>query len=250
MGSFTALLLATPIFGLSLQAPLVFPDAERSSRPVAFEVDLSAKAVAAADVSAKQDDAKADSEASGKGGGQDEYAQELKTRNNIAGVHRVFGIATWAAMTFTLVAGAIDYHNLYGFGADIGSNPCVTGSAAFGDDFGCRGGIRTVKSVAAYVTTALYATTFTLSLMMPDPDDLSSGKGEFASTLRLHKTLRWVHFAGMCLQIIGGVLIASRVGGLDRANDYGTLQALATVHMGVGLVTWGALSWAGALMTF
>ena len=278
MGSFTALLLATPIFGLSLHAPLAFPDADQSSRPaVAFNVDVSPKAVAAADLAAKQEDEdKAESSepegaegaeaaegadaAEGtegatatkatKAGPEDDYKEQLKTRNSIAGIHRVFGVATWAAMTLTLAAGMIDYYNLYGFGAGIGDNPCVQGSAAFGDDFGCRGGIRTIKSTAAYVTTALYATTFTLSLMMPDPDDLASGKGEFASTLRLHKTLRWVHFSGMVAQIALGVLIASRVGGLDRANDYGTLQALATVHMGIGLVTWGALTWAGALMTF
>lgn len=242
MGSLTALLLATPIFGMSLHAPAVGFD---------VDLDLSAKAVAVADLAAKKADDKADEgSGGGKSSAEDEYKQELRTRNNVAGIHRAFGIATWAAMTLTLAAGMIDYYNLYGFGADIGSNPCVEGSAAFGEDFGCRGGIRTIKSIGAYTTTALYATTFTLSLMMPDPDDLSSGKGEFASTLRLHKTLRWVHFTGMCLQIIGGVLIASRVGGLDRANDYGTLQALATVHMGVGLVTWGALTWAGALMVF
>ncbi|HKU38885.1 MAG TPA: hypothetical protein VJR89_12080 [Polyangiales bacterium] len=240
MGSITALLLATPIFGLSLHAPALD-----------LELDLSAKAVAVADVAAKADaDEKADSAGGGKSSAEDEYKEQLKTRNSIAGVHRVFGIATWAAMTVTLVAGFIDYNNLYGFGADIGSNPCVEGSAIGGDDFGCRGGFRTIKSAAAYVTTALYATTFTLSLMMPDPDDLASGKGEFASTLRLHKTLRWVHFGGMLTQIALGVLMTSRIGGLDRANDYGTLQALSTVHLATGLITWGALTWAGALMTF
>jgi hypothetical protein len=36
--------------------------------------------------------------------------------------------------------------------------------------------------------------------------------------------------------------------GLDRANDYGTMQALATVHMATGLVTYGTLTWAGARM--
>jgi len=241
MGSFTALLLATPIFGLSLHAPML-----------GLEVDVSAKAVAVADVAAKQDADKAEESegGGGKSAAEDEYKQELKLRNSIAGVHRALGVATWVAMTLTVAAGIIDYYNLYGFGAGIGDNPCVEGSAAFGDDFGCRGGIRTIKSVGAYTTTALYATTFTLSLMMPDPDDLSSGKGEFASRLRLHKTLRWVHFSGMCLQIILGVLAAGRVGGLDRANDYGTLQAISTVHLGVGLVTWGALTWAGALMVF
>lgn len=239
MGSLTALLLATPLFGLSLHAPALD-----------VELDLSAKAVVSADVAAKAAADKGDGEDNKQSAADAEYKEELKRRNSIAGIHRVFGIATWAAMTATVVAGFIDYYNLYGFGADIGSNPCVKGSAAFGDDFGCRGGIRTIKSAAAYVTTGLYATTFTLSLMMPDPDDLASGKGEFASTLRLHKTLRWVHFGGMLTQIALGLVMASRIGGLDRANDYGTLQALSTVHLATGLITWGALTWAGALMTF
>jgi hypothetical protein len=45
-------------------------------------------------------------------------------------------------------------------------------------------------------------------------------------------------------------VLANGLLGLDRANNYKTLQALGGVHMGVGLVTWGALTWAGALMVF
>jgi hypothetical protein len=85
---------------------------------------------------------------------------------------------------------------------------------------------------------------------MPDPDNLSEGMGKFASTLRLHKTLRWVHFGGMVAQALIGIVIANGLLGLDRANDYGTLQALATAHLGIGLVTWGAMTWAGSLMVF
>jgi hypothetical protein len=230
MGSLTALLLATPIFGFSLQPPAI-SDA----------LDLSAKAVA----EVQSDGA---SEAKSGNDSQKEYVEQIKRRNSIAAIHRPFGIATWAAMTLTLAAGFIDYYNLYGFGASQGENPCVKGTA-IGGDGGCST-FRTVKTAAAYTTTALYATTFTLSLMMPDPDNLSEGKGEFASTLRLHKTLRWVHFSGMVAQILLGIVMARGVFGLDRANNYGTMQALATVHMGIGVVTWGALTWAGALMTF
>jgi hypothetical protein len=230
MGSLTALLLATPIFGFSLHPPAV-TDA----------LDLSAKAVA----EVQSDGA---SEAKSGNDSQKEYIEQIKRRNSIAAIHRPFGIATWAAMTVTLAAGFIDYYNLYGIGASQGENPCVKGTA-IGGEGGCST-FRTVKSAAAYTTTALYATTFTLSLMMPDPDNLSEGKGEFASKLRLHKTLRWVHFSGMVAQILLGIVMARGVFGLDRANNYGTMQALATVHMGLGVVTWGALTWAGALMTF
>jgi hypothetical protein len=228
MGSLTALLLATPIFGFTLHAPTMEASLDVSSHTVA-ELRVA--------------------ESSGSGGGsQAEYVAETKRRNNIASIHRTFGIATWAAMTATVAVGAVAYYNLYGFGAGIGDNPCVTGKAV-GGDWGCNG-VRPIKNTLAIATTALYATTFTLSLMMPDPDHLSEGKGEFASTLRLHKTLRWVHFGGMVAQALIGIVIANGLLGLDRANNYSTLQALATAHMGVGLVTWGAMTWAGALMVF
>jgi hypothetical protein len=228
MGSLTALLLATPIFGFSLQAPAASIDVSAQTVAELRTVELTAtKHVSAAQV---------------------EYVQEIKRRNTIAGIHRTFGIATWAAMTATVVVGFMDYYNLYGFGASIGKSPCVTGKA-IGGDGGCSA-LRPIKDTLAGLTTALYATTFTLSLMMPDPDNLSEGKGDFASTLRLHKTLRWVHFGGMVAQALVGIIIANSLAGLDRANNYKTLQTLATVHMGIGLVTWGALTWAGALMTF
>jgi hypothetical protein len=242
MGSLSVLLLATPLFGFSLHAPALDD---------VVSADLSAKAASVQLLAKLEEDEPASSRKSAAAPSpQDDYKEQIKRRNSIAGIHRVFGIMTWAAMTATIAAGYIDYYNLYGFGSGIGDNPCVKGSAAFGDEFGCRGGIRTIKSALAYTTGALYATTFTLSLLMPDPDDLASGKGEFASTLRLHKTLRWVHFGGMVAQIILGVLMAGRIGGLDRANDYGTLQALSTAHLAIGTITWGALTWAGALMIF
>ncbi|HEX2677742.1 MAG TPA: hypothetical protein VHM19_13915 [Polyangiales bacterium] len=249
MGSVTALLLATPIFGFSLHAPAIDP---------AFEVAVHISAQAAAEASeadnapANDSDASADSDSDAKkqsaGDDQAEYMHDLKRRNDIAGVHRIFGIATWASMTLTVALGVMSYYNLYGFGAGQGDNPCVKGTA-IGGDSGCDA-MRSLHAASAGLTTALYATTFTLSLMMPDPDNLSEGKGEFASTLRLHKTLRWVHFGGMIAQALIGIVIANNLLGLDRANNYGALQALATVHLGTGLITYGALTWAGALMTF
>ena len=268
MGSLTALLLATPIFGFALHAPALSNPLDDASllaaaptavleadsaipRLVGAEADrpLSAKNAVLADLAAKAADKKKKSSDEGGGGSQSEYVSQIKTRNQIAGIHRILGLSTWGAMTITVIAGILDYYNQYGFGSGIGSNPCVKGNPVFGDDFGCSG-LRTFKSIAAYTTTGLYAGTFTLSLMMPDPDDLSSGKGEFASILRTHKTLRWVHFSGMVLQVAIGLFIASRIATFDRANDYGTMQALATVHLASGLITYGALTWAGALMTF
>ncbi len=254
MGSFTALLLATPIFGFSLSVPALQPAFDISARTVA---EVHAAAVAAdsdtgagssSDDDKGADSANASTGTSGRQSDQADYVHELKRRDNIAGLHRVFGISTWASMTLTVALGVMSYYNLYGIGASQGSNPCVTGKA-IGGDSGCNT-MRTLHAVSAGLTTALYATTFTFSLVMPDPDNLSEGKGEFAKTLRLHKTLRWVHFGGMIAQALIGIVMSSNLLGLDRANNYGTLRTLATLHLASGLVTYGALTWAGALMTF
>jgi hypothetical protein len=263
MTSLATLLLATPLFGLTLQPPSVEPliDPAVYSALVA-DLHIAAPALiegaedeagdggdsSGQDEAASAEDGDDGAKAEQKSAEEDDYAAQIKKRNSIAKIHRPFGIATWAAMTVTVALGFIQYYNLYGFFADQGSNPCVEGNAIFGQ--GQCTGSPWIHGVAAGVTTVLYGTTFALSLMMPDPDDLSHGKGEFASRLRMHKILRWVHLGGMVAQILLGIVLANDVSGLDRANDYKTLQALATVHMGVGLVTLGALTWAGALMTF
>lgn len=238
MGSF-ALLLVTPIFGLSLQIHAAALDtsshlALRVTTPLIAQADE-------LDGAEMSEDRASNSE--------DEYVEQMRTRESLAGVHRVLGISTWVAMTATVVGGFIQYYNLYGFGADQASNPCVQGNAIFGQ--GQCSGTPVLHAVGAGVTTLLYAGTFSLALLMPDPDNLSEGPGEFASTLRMHKLLRWVHFGGMILQAILGPIIANGPAfGIDRANNYGTLQTLATVHLVSGVVTLGALTWAGALMTF
>ena len=86
---------------------------------------------------------------------------------------------------------------------------------------------------------------------MPDPLGVSEGNSDFARKLRTHKILRWVTFAGMLAQIGLGVVIANGDWfGMDRANNYKTLRALATAHLALGTVTWGALTWAGSIMLF
>ena len=261
MPSLATLLLATPLFGFALQPPTLTPlldltvdglppaalvsaqgaDDEGSGELTAGGDDDAADADAAASEAKAADDDAAASD--------DDYAKQSKRRNALIKIHRPLGIATWAAMTVAVTLGTIQYYNLYGFFDGIGENPCVQGNAIFGQEQ-CTG-TPWPHAIAAGVTTALYAGTFTVSLMMPDPDDLASGKGEFASTLRLHKLLRWVHFGGMVAQGLLGLAIAnSDLIGLNRTKDYGTLQALATVHLGAGLLTYGALTWAGALMTF
>lgn len=176
------------------------------------------------------------------------FGESMRRRVSLARVHRTLGIATWVSMTLTLVLGDIQYFNLYGLGADQSSNPCAEGSALFGQ--GQCSGTPWPHLGSAILTGTLYSSTLALSLAMPDPGGLSEGEGAAARTLRRHKLLRWVHLVGMVAQMTLGAFVANadRWFGVDRANDYATLQALATIHLGAGLVTWGAVTWAGALM--
>jgi hypothetical protein len=262
--SLAVVLLATPLFGLSLQAPLIepalnLPQVVFAQLDVSADAELSAGDDEEAEADEGRDEGDISPEAAAEAGDsdtrvkkqdaeEDDYEAQTEFRNDLIKLHKPLGIATWASMAVTLTLGTIQYYNLYGFGAGQGDNPCVTGDAIFGQS-SCTGR-PWPHTLSAAVTTGLYTSTFVISILMPDPDDLASGPGEFASTLRLHKLLRWVHLVGMITQVSLGVIMGTGMLGLDRANDYGTLQALGTVHMASGLITFGALTWAGALMTF
>ncbi|MFI5308217.1 MAG: hypothetical protein ACHQ53_12730 [Polyangiales bacterium] len=260
MPSLAALVLATPVFGFALQAPSIQPlldpgvyaavaDLRVVSAPLMQGAEEAEAGAATADADADAAPAAKSDAKSGAKAEADTYKAEVKRRNALIKIHRPLGIATWATMTVAEVLGFIQYYNLYGFFAGQGTNPCVKGTAVFGQ--GQCSGTPWPHALSASVAGGLYAATFTVSLMMPDPDDLANTPGAFGNTLRMHKLLRWVHFGGMVAQILLGIVIANANWfGLSRANDYKTLQALATVHLGSGLITYGALTWAGALMTF
>jgi hypothetical protein len=239
--------LVTPIFGLALAPPAdivpldVIAISELAPRNAQEGEDEGA------DESVEPAVEETEEAASG-GGDMDDYARQMRERADLIAIHRPLAIATWAVMGVTLIAGGIQFHNLYGTWSDLGDTPCVTGDAIFGQ--GQCWDPPWIHRVLWISTTALYTATFITSVMMPAPDDLDEGDSDYASNLRLHKILRWVHFGGMIAQIALGIIIAnSESFGLDRANDYGALQALATTHLALGLVTWGAMTWAGAIFT-
>lgn len=267
MDVLSALVAATPLFGLALTLPPAAPPTELLAQVAAQSGaaagspsgDAGADDAGAADgagagdagADAAADDAALDANFEAEldlalGGDDDDgYTAALRERAEIAKLHRAFGIATWATMAATLVLGGIQYYNLYGGSRD--SNPCVRGDAVFGQ--GQCSGEPWPHLVGAIATTALYTTTLSLSFLMPDPGGAAEGDSEFAQKLRLHKALRWVHFAGMLAQLILGPIITHAESlGLDRTNDYGTLQALSATHMALGIVTFGALTWSGTLM--
>jgi hypothetical protein len=249
-----ALALATPIFGFALAPPAVAapPDALALASPSAFAFAV-APALGSPSLSL-QAAAAAEAAPAGPAGAaapalsDEEYASQLRTRNTLAKIHRGLGIATWVGMIATMTFGFIQYYDLYGgaFGSHT-DNPCVNGTATFGYQ-GCIGR-PWPHTISSLTTSALYFSTFALSLFMPDPDGASEGDSDFARTMRTHKILRWIHFGGMIAQIALGLITANA---LDRSNpdDFRTGQVLGGIHMGIGLVTFGALTWAGAIMLF
>lgn len=260
MGPLTALVLATPIFGLSLIPPQL-EALPTSAAPIA---QFSAKLVTDDDLDeetqseveeVEEGEAELD-RASAEAAKQraeaapqedpDVYRNKLRKRARLAKIHRTLGITTWALTGLAVVAGTIQWRNLYAGG--IGDNPCVEGRAWLGQsqcqDFPWFHGLTGFGAGAAYFST------LSLAIAMPDPDDASKGNSAYAKNLRTHKILRWVHLTGMVAQMVLGIVIANPKisGGLDRANDYDTLKTLGIVHLATGYVTFGALSWAGWIM--
>jgi hypothetical protein len=257
MGPLEALMLATPIFGLALTPPAasLSPAALGTTAPAAaLHAALPplqvAQAAQAAEAEEEEGEGGGDAAAPAGGSGDlslAEYGAMMRRRAEIRAIHKPLGIATWAAMGITLTLGFFQWHNLYGPFQPLENTPCVTGDGLIFGEGQCTG-TPWVHLVSALVTTALYASTFTLSLLMPDPGGLDEGDSSFAKNLRFHKILRWVHFIGMVAQLGLGLVIANADSfGLDRANDYDALQALSAVHMGIGVVTFGAMTGAALL---
>lgn len=230
MGTLTALMLATPLFGLTLHV-----DASMLESPAVL---VDPGVVLAIEISTELEEPR-----------EPTTAELIQQRNKIKKVHKWFGITTWSLMTLSVVSGFIQFYNQYGWWKSQATNPCVEGSAIFTQK-ACSG-VPTAHVALVALTGASYFTTFGLSFAMPDPLGVSEGNSDFAKRLRTHKVLRWVTFAGMLTQIALGVVAAnSSAFGLDRANDYKALRGIATAHMAVSLVTYGAMTWAGAIMIF
>lgn len=267
MSTLAALALATPIFGFALSPPsgdlmLSPPPGSLLRVPVFAQVgaadddddggEADAEDALPADAEPADpelaEDGPADDEPAAEGPTGSDLASQLRTRQDVAAVHRAFGIATWGAMLVTVALGAIQYYNLYGFGGTLENNPCVNGEAIFGQDQ-CWG-VPWPHRISALTTATLYTATFVMSFLMPDPLDASEGDSEFANNLRIHETLRWVHLGGMLAQMFLGLASANDWFGTDRANDFEASQALASVHLGIGIATFAVLTAAGAIMIF
>jgi hypothetical protein len=254
MGPLTALLIATPIFGFALSPPQI-PALPYTALPLAQlessgGFDDSAETEAVGD---EQPPGWANTESVDSAGSaspepkmdQSVYVKQLRKRARMAKVHRALGITTWASMAVAVAAGIVQYRNLYG-GGKLESTPCTKGDA-WPNNNECHGA-PLGHAIPGFVTGGLYFTTLGLEMFMPDPDHASQGDSKFSKTLRTHKILRWIHLAGMVAQIGLGVVMANPKLGLERSSDFGTLKTLSQAHLGIGIGTFVALTWAGTIM--
>lgn len=256
MGPLTALVLATPLFGLSLTPPAfdalplsVAPVAEVASAaalPASAAPSLATVAPAFASVALADDDEASEGAAAPKLDKQT-YRLQLKKRARLTKIHRTLGITTWALTGLAVIAGTIQWRNLYA-GKSLEDTPCVQGNAWLGQRQ-CYG-TPWFHALTGFAAGAAYFSTLGIAIAMPDPDDAAKGDSAYAKTLRTHKILRWVHLGGMVAQMVLGIVIANPKlsGDIDRAGDYGKLRALSVVHMTTGWITLGALSYAGTIM--
>jgi len=254
-----AWILLAPLLGIPLQiesdSPMSVPAESESAETLAPPVAIpEVEPLAAIEVDADEpsplesDDVLAEVVVSDPPA-RESVASMLERRARIGRVHRGLGLATFGAMTGAIVLGTIQYANLYGFFAPLERTRCVQGRAIFSQDACVRTPLPHL--ITSLTAGGLYYATFSLSFAMPDPVGLDRGNSDSARRLRTHKRLRWVHFSGMAAQMLLGMMIAnSERFGLDRSNDFRTLQALATMHLVIGYATYGTLTYAGALMAF
>ena len=121
------------------------------------------------------------------------------------------------------------------------------------ESFGCHQSsmISGLHETFAIGTTALYTTAGILAIAAPDPEHAAEGTGQAQSTLRLHKTLAWVHGVGMILLPIMGVLTAHpQILGINEATQADFSRGMRTVHTVLGWSTFAALTWSAYLEIF
>ncbi|MFO0649129.1 MAG: hypothetical protein U0326_23000 [Polyangiales bacterium] len=168
----------------------------------------------------------------------------LRRRERNLRVHRGFALAAWGGLAVTEVLGtilAINHQTWFGDGS------CASSSGGIGGDFGCGTGLVSLHETFAFITTGLYTTAGVIAATAPDPDGASTGADPASGRLRLHKTLAWVHGAGMILLPILGVLASNpQMLGLDPSTDPGTVRgfqsAMRSIHTIVGYTTFVAFS--------
>lgn len=168
----------------------------------------------------------------------------MRNRETTLRTHRAFAIAAWSTMLVTEALGTIQMINQDTW---FGRGNCASDPRAFA----CQNYslVQSLHETFAFVTTGLYTTAGVLAVAAPDPENASVGQGGAESRLRLHKTLAYIHGAGMIILPILGILsIHPEIFGIndnDARADF--TRATRTVHSILGYATFATFTAAGIL---
>lgn len=159
-------------------------------------------------------------------------------RRQLLRTHRAFAIAAWSGMLITEVLGTIQAVNQPTW---FGDGACTSNPEAFGCHQSSM--ITGLHETFAITTTALYSTAAILAIAAPDPESASVGDGHSERTLRLHKTMAWVHGVGMVLLPLLGIVTAHpQILGISQEAQGDFSRAMRTVHTVIGYSTFAALT--------
>jgi hypothetical protein len=139
---------------------------------------------------------------------------ELKLRRAMLSIHQIGGFTTLGLMAISAYYGKKAYDLVPGYAEKHRTLVRAT--------------------IATYILTALFA------LMSPPPLIKRDDKG---SSLTIHKTLAWIHGAGM----IATAILGRRVRESTTLGDYNRLKK---IHMGVAITTFTALASSMIVITF
>jgi hypothetical protein len=168
----------------------------------------------------------------------------MRNRERTLRTHRGFAIAAWSTMLVTEALGTIQMVNQDTW---FGRGNCASDPRSFACEQTSL--VQSLHETFAFITTGLYTTAGVLAVAAPDPDHAAEGNGGAESRLRLHKTLAYVHGAGMILLPILGILSANpQVFGINDNNARADFsRATRTIHGLLGFATFATFTVAGAL---
>jgi hypothetical protein len=151
---------------------------------------------------------------------QKQVEDAIVRRRTLLTVHQAVGLAMLASLATTVVLGQLNYQDKYGGGGDTGR-----WYAAHED--------------AALVTSALFVTAGTLSLLAPNPIE----KKVRLDSATLHKVFMGIAGAGFAAEIVLGVVTASKEGQISQRD-------FALAHQIIGYSTLGAAAAGFTVLTF
>lgn len=168
----------------------------------------------------------------------------LRHRERSLRTHRAFGIAAWSSMLVTEVLGTIQLMNQDSW---FGPGACASDPGAFG----CRQSslLTGLHQGFAFTTVGLYVTAGVIAAAAADPEHAAEGDGAAQRRLRLHKTLAWIHGAGMVLLPLLGIISANPqiLGATTNEARADVGRAMRSLHAIVGYTTFTAFTIAAAI---